>query len=58
MTCDGRDVIASNCYVPEMDIGDWLVFGGLGAYSVGPKSTFNGMEASNRVETWKGEMIE
>jgi len=23
---------------PELNLGDWLVFGGMGAYSVGPSS--------------------
>ncbi len=58
MTCDGRDVIASNCLVPDMEVGDWLIFGGMGAYTVGPKSQFNGMEAANKVEIWRGTMIE
>jgi diaminopimelate decarboxylase len=31
-TCDGMDVIANNMKVPAMEVGDWLVFGGLGIY--------------------------
>lgn len=38
MTCDGRDIIAKNFQTPEMEIGDWMVFGGMGAYTFGPKS--------------------
>lgn len=57
MTCDGRDIIATDFYTPEMMIGDWLVFGGLGAYTVGPKSMFNGMEATTRIVEWSGQMI-
>lgn len=56
MTCDGRDIIANNFSVPDMEIGDWMVLGGMGAYTFGPKSCFNGMEATSRIEVWKGEM--
>lgn len=54
MTCDGRDIIAQDFKVPEMSIGDWMVFGGMGAYTFGPKSQFNGMEATNKIEQWSG----
>lgn len=52
MTCDGRDIIASNFVAPEMEVGDWLIFGGMGSYTVGPKSKFNGMEATTKVTVW------
>lgn len=52
MTCDGRDVIANNFVTPEMEVGDWLVFGGMGSYTYGPKSKFNGMESTTKVEVW------
>lgn len=57
MTCDGRDVIAENLHTLDMDIGDWMVFGGMGAYTMGSKTKFNGMEASDKVEVWRGEMV-
>lgn len=38
MTCDGRDIIATNFTTPDMNVGDWLIFGGMGSYTVGPKS--------------------
>ena len=44
MTCDGSDVVANNLSVPEMEVGDWIIIGGmgktfnLGAYTVGPAS--------------------
>lgn len=36
MTCDGYDIIANNMNLPEMNIGDWIIFGGMGSYTVGP----------------------
>lgn len=31
-TCDGGDIIANNILTPEMQVGDWIVVGGMGAY--------------------------
>ena len=33
----------------NVDIGDWLCFSGMGAYTYTAKSTFNGMVAGNKV---------
>jgi len=35
-----------------MKVGDWIVFGGMGAYSVGPASQFNGMESISKIVVW------
>lgn len=43
MTCDGYDVIANSMNTPNMEVGDWIVVGGMGSYTVGPSSKFNGM---------------
>ena len=32
----------------NVNIGDWLCFGGMGAYTYTAKSTFNGMQAGNK----------
>lgn len=56
MTCDGIDVIATNFETPMMNVRDWLIFGGMGAYTYGPKSNFNGMEATTHIEIWEGDM--
>lgn len=57
MTCDGMDVLAKNINLPvDLKVGDWLVFGGMGAYTVGPRSEFNGMKALSRIERWSGEI--
>lgn len=57
MTCDGMDVLAKNINLPvDLKVGDWLVFGGMGAYTVGPRSEFNGMKALSRIEHWSGDV--
>ena len=32
-----------------MDVDDWIVFGGMGSYTVGCKSKFNGMTAVEKI---------
>jgi len=41
-TCDGIDCIMKKCWMPEMDIGQWLIFEDMGAYTCAASSTFNG----------------
>ena len=41
-TCDSLDHIASNAKLPLMDIGDWLIFEDMGAYSLSVAGSFNG----------------
>jgi len=52
MTCDGYDIIANRMELPEMDVGDWMVMGGMGSYTVGPSSKFNGMEVQKKIVKW------
>jgi len=53
MTCDGHDVIAKSIALPQnINVGDWLIIGGMGAYTVGPKSSFNGMESTKKIIRW------
>jgi diaminopimelate decarboxylase len=50
MTCDGADVIANKIGLPsDLQVGDWLCMNGMGSYTFGPKSCFNGMESTTRV---------
>ncbi|CAK78893.1 unnamed protein product (macronuclear) [Paramecium tetraurelia] len=57
MTCDGADVIANNITVPtDMNVGDWLCMQGMGSYTIGPKSTFNGMKSTTKVYQWSGQL--
>jgi len=41
-TCDGLDQLSTNIVLPELKIGDWIVFPTMGAYTNGASSQFNG----------------
>ncbi|KAJ7991038.1 hypothetical protein DPEC_G00293100 [Dallia pectoralis] len=43
-TCDGLDRIAEHCILPDMQVGEWLLFENMGAYTVAASSTFNGFQ--------------
>lgn len=59
MTCDGRDIISNNFLIPmDVSVGDWMVMGGMGSYTIGPKSMFNGMISTDRIGLWTGNMVE
>ncbi|XP_056678889.1 ornithine decarboxylase-like [Monodelphis domestica] len=45
-TCDGLDRIVKCCDLPEMHVGDWMLFENMGAYTVAAASTFNGFQRS------------
>jgi diaminopimelate decarboxylase len=50
MTCDGMDIITKNISVPrEMKVSDWLVISGMGAYTYGCRSNFNGMKSTEKI---------
>lgn len=38
-----------------MEIDDWIAVGGMGAYSIGPASEFNGMTALAKVAVWRSQ---
>jgi len=42
-TCDGLDCILEECRLPEMEVGEWMYFTDMGAYTMCAGSTFNGM---------------
>ncbi len=57
MTCDGMDIIAKNIGVPSsLKVGDWLCISGMGAYTYGCRSNFNGMKSTERVIRWPREI--
>lgn len=62
MTCDGMDIITKNLGVPiDVKVGDWFCFSGMGAYTHGCKSNFNGMYTTETIYKWPaviGEKIE
>jgi Pyridoxal-dependent decarboxylase, C-terminal sheet domain len=41
-TCDSIDCIMKNCWLPEMETGQWLVFLDMGAYTFTACCSFNG----------------
>lgn len=41
-TCDGLDQVIEDVVLPEMNIGDWIVFEDMGAYTLPVASPFNG----------------
>ncbi|XP_044187091.1 ornithine decarboxylase-like [Thunnus albacares] len=56
-TCDSIDKITENYWIPELDVGDWLLIDNMGAYSVSVTTTFNGFENAQiypvvTAETW------
>jgi len=42
-TCDGIDCVISDARLPELDVGAWLLFPNMGAYTACAGSNFNGM---------------
>jgi len=46
-TCDSIDVLAKHIHFPQLNIGDWVYFTNMGAYTVAAGSTFNGFERPN-----------
>jgi len=43
-TCDSMDMIIEKTYLPEMEVGDWLYFEDMGAYTSSAASCFNGFQ--------------
>ncbi|XP_074035724.1 ornithine decarboxylase [Leptinotarsa decemlineata] len=41
-TCDGLDQVVEQVMLPEMKVGDWMVFENMGAYTLPVASPFNG----------------
>jgi ornithine decarboxylase len=43
-TCDSLDCVVKTCQLPPLEIGDWIYFENMGAYTMAASSTFNGFE--------------
>ena len=50
-TCDSIDVIARSVLLPKLEIGDWLYFQNMGAYTSAAASTFNGFAPTEKFYT-------
>lgn len=48
-TCDSIDVVARSVLLPKMQIGDWLYFQNMGAYTMAAASSFNGFTPTERM---------
>jgi len=44
-TCDGIDCISERSHLPKLEVGDWLYFPDMGAYTVSASTSFNGFGA-------------
>merc|ERR1739848_500386 len=42
-TCDGLDLINKEIYIPELKIGEFLVYKNMGAYTISGAVAFNGI---------------
>ncbi|GLJ21409.1 hypothetical protein SUGI_0394170 [Cryptomeria japonica] len=45
-TCDALDTVLTDHWLPELQVGDWLVFPNMGAYTAAAGSSFNGFSTS------------
>jgi len=43
-TCDGIDVVSDHEYLPKLEVGDWLYFQNMGAFTVSSSTSFNGFD--------------
>lgn len=48
-TCDSIDVIARSVLLPKLQVGDWLYFQNMGAYTMAAASSFNGFAPSEKL---------
>ncbi|GMF17153.1 unnamed protein product [Phytophthora lilii] len=48
-TMDGKDVITRETSLPVLQVGDWIAFPRMGAYSFATGSTFNGFSLPSRI---------
>jgi diaminopimelate decarboxylase len=43
-TCDSMDLIKKDVYLPELEVGEWILFEEMGAYTIAAASQFNGFQ--------------
>uniref|UniRef100_A0A667GA50 Antizyme inhibitor 2-like n=1 Tax=Lynx canadensis TaxID=61383 RepID=A0A667GA50_LYNCA len=56
-TCDAFDkLFREEVQLPELDVGDWLVFPSMGAYTSSMSSTFNGFPPASTYYTMEPEL--
>jgi len=42
-TCDGLDCIHSSINIPKLNVGDWIIWKNMGAYTISAAVEFNGL---------------
>jgi ornithine decarboxylase len=47
-TCDGMDTIATDILLPDLEVGDWLIWPHMGAYTTAATTCFNGIPFNRR----------
>jgi len=57
-TCDGLDCVLTSVALPNLDIGDWVYFPNMGAYTLAAGSTFNGMPRPNTCHVIEGDLYD
>lgn len=45
-TCDSLDLVAKEVLLPELEVGEWLMFNNMGAYTTAAASSFNGFRTT------------
>ena len=59
MTCDGMDIITKNISTTvDLKVSDWLCISGMGAYTYGCRSNFNGMKSTEKILRWNAQFNE
>ena len=48
-TCDSIDVVARSVLLPKLEIGDWVYFQNMGAYTMAAASSFNGFTPTEKM---------
>ncbi|XP_071807591.1 ornithine decarboxylase-like [Asterias amurensis] len=43
-SCDGLDRIVEHCLLPELEVGEWMIYEDMGAYTMCAGSEFNGFK--------------
>jgi len=46
-TCDGLDTVMKDVMLPNLEMGDWVKFPSMGAYTLSASSNFNGIQATD-----------
>ena len=47
-TCDSTDCLVKEYLLPDMNVGEWIIFPNMGAYTIVNASSFNGIPKPKR----------